>query len=167
MVCWVEAQTRQWHSFEQLNAWLSERCRTLWREIHHPEYKHFSGAEMLEQEQAQMMPMPTVFDGYVESQAKVSSTCLVSVQRNRYSVPCELAGQRVSIRLYAMYMNVVADDHGVAGPAHPPLPHPGDGQRFVSFCTQFHGRQDAYPSQRADTSGFAGGIAEYLHQLHH
>jgi transposase len=111
---WIEAQTRQWHSFEQLNAWLGERCRTLWREIHHPEYKHFSVAEMLEQEQAQMMPMPTVFDGYVESQAKVSSTCLVSVQRNRYSVPCEWAGQRVSIRLYPTCINVVADDQVVA-----------------------------------------------------
>ncbi|MDP3476214.1 MAG: IS21 family transposase, partial [Hydrogenophaga sp.] len=40
------------------------------------------------------------FDGYVERSAKVSSTCLVAVARNRYSVPCELAGQRVSTRLY-------------------------------------------------------------------
>ena len=30
--------------------------------------------------------------GYVERSAKVSSTCLVAVARNRYSVPCELAG---------------------------------------------------------------------------
>jgi hypothetical protein len=39
------------------------------------------------------MPMPTAFDGYVERSAKVSSTCLVAVARNRYSVPCELVGQ--------------------------------------------------------------------------
>ena len=39
------------------------------------------------------MPMPEPFDGYVEILARVSSTCLVSVERNRYSVPCELAGQ--------------------------------------------------------------------------
>jgi len=31
------------------------------------------------------MPMPAPFDGYVETLARVSSTCLVSVQRNRYS----------------------------------------------------------------------------------
>jgi hypothetical protein len=30
----------------------------------------------------------------------VSSTCLVSVARNRDSVPCELFGQMVSTRLY-------------------------------------------------------------------
>jgi hypothetical protein len=40
------------------------------------------------------------FDGYVEKPARVSSTCLVSVARNRYSVPCELANQKVSTRLY-------------------------------------------------------------------
>ena len=55
---------------------------------------------MLELEQAEMMPMTTPFDGYVEKPARVSSTCLVSVHRNRYSVPCEYAGQRVSTRLY-------------------------------------------------------------------
>jgi len=40
--------------------------------------------------------MPAAFDGYVERPARVSSTCLVAVARNRYSVPCELAGQMVS-----------------------------------------------------------------------
>ncbi len=39
------------------------------------------------------------FDGYVEKLARVSSTCLVSVARNRYSVPCERVGQMVSTRL--------------------------------------------------------------------
>ena len=94
---WIEAQTRQWHSFDQLNAWLGERCRALWGEIRHPEYKHFSVLEMLEQERTEMMPMPTPFDGYVQREAKVTSTCLVSVQRNRYSVPCEFAGQHPSL----------------------------------------------------------------------
>ena len=56
------------------------------------------------------MPMPEPFDGYVEKPARVSSTCLVSVARNRYSVPCELAGQMVSTRLYTSSMVVVADN---------------------------------------------------------
>ena len=111
---WIEAQTRQWHSFDQLNAWLGERCRALWAEIRHPEYKHFSVLEMLEQERTEMMPMPTPFDGYVQREAKVTSTCLVSVQRNRYSVPCEFAGQRVSTRLYPTRVSVVAGDAVVA-----------------------------------------------------
>ena len=58
--------------------------------------------------------MPTPFDGYVQREAKVSSTCLVSVHRNRYSVPCEFAGQRVSTRLYPTRISVVAGDAVVA-----------------------------------------------------
>lgn len=33
--------------------------------------------------------MTVAFDGYVESPARVSITCLVTVVRSRYSVPCE------------------------------------------------------------------------------
>lgn len=61
------------------------------------------------------MAMPTPFDGYVERAARVSSTCLVVVGRNRYSVPCEFAGQMVSTRLYPDCLVVVADDAMVAG----------------------------------------------------
>ena len=111
---WLDAQKCQFGSFEQLNAWLGERCRALWSEIRHPEYKQFSVLEMLAQELPEMMPMPAAFDGYVERQARVSSTCLVSVQRNRYSVPCEFAGQRVSTRLYPTRICVVADGAVVA-----------------------------------------------------
>jgi hypothetical protein len=58
--------------------------------------------------------MPEPFDGYVETTARVSSTCLISVARNRYSVPCELAGHMVSARLYPGRVVVVADDKVVA-----------------------------------------------------
>ncbi|CDS55368.1 Mobile element protein [Polaromonas sp. CG9_12] len=111
---WLDAQKCQFGSFEALNAWLSERCRALWSEIRHPEYKQFSVQEMLAQELPEMIPMPAAFDGYVEREASVSSTCLVSVQRNRYSVPCEFAGQRVSTRLYPTRICVVAGGAVVA-----------------------------------------------------
>jgi transposase len=90
---WVEAGQRRFGSFAELNAWLGERCRALWQELRHPQHKAFSIAEMLELEQSHLMPMPVAFDGYVENPAKVSSTCLVTVARNRYSVPCEWAGR--------------------------------------------------------------------------
>jgi hypothetical protein len=96
------------------SAWLGERCRALWRELRHPQHKAFSIAEMLELEQSHLMPMPVAFDGYVENPAKVSSTCLVTVARNRYSVPCEWAGQMVSTHLYPAQIVVVAGDAMVA-----------------------------------------------------
>ena len=111
---WLDAQNQRFGSFAELNAWLGERCLALWGELHHPEYKEFSVAEMLEQELAHMMPMPSSFDGYVEKAARVSSTCLINVQRNHYSVPCELAGQMVSTRLYPGRVVVVAIDAIVA-----------------------------------------------------
>jgi hypothetical protein len=111
---WIEATRRRFGSFVELNAWLGERCRALWGEVRHPEHGQFSVAEMLEHERPHLMPMPEPFDGYVEKPARVSSTCLVSVARNRYSVPCELAGQMVSTRLYPGGVVVVADDAVVA-----------------------------------------------------
>ena len=77
---WIEASKRKWSSLAELNAWLGERCRELWGEIRHPEHKQFSVAEMLELERDHLMPMPAPFDGYVEDNARVSSTCLVSVR---------------------------------------------------------------------------------------
>ncbi|TXT26586.1 MAG: transposase of ISThsp5 IS21 family [Gallionellaceae bacterium] len=111
---WLDAQGQRFGSFAELNAWLGERCRSLWNELRHPDYKEFSVAEMLEQERAQMMPMPTPFDGYVEKLSRVSSTCLINVHRNHYSVPCELAGRMVSTRLYPNWVVVVAGDAVVA-----------------------------------------------------
>jgi len=83
---WIEAAKQRWGSFAELNAWLGQRCKALWDEVRHPEHDQFSVAEMLEHERAHLMPMPTPFDGYVEKPARVSSTSLVSVARNRYSV---------------------------------------------------------------------------------
>jgi transposase len=112
---WIDAAKQRFGSFAELNAWLGNRCRALWGEIRHPDHDQFSVAEMLEHEQPHLMPMSAPFDGYVERPARVSSTCLVSVARNRYSVPCELVGQMVSTRLYPNRVAVVADDAVVAG----------------------------------------------------
>jgi transposase len=117
---WLEAQKQQFATFAEVNVWLGERCREQWHALRHPEYKQFSVAEMLEQERSEMMPMPTPFDGYVDKLARVSSTCLVSVSRNRYSVPCELAGKHVSIHLYPERVLIIAGDVVVA--SHERLP---------------------------------------------
>ena len=97
---WIEAKQQLFSTFEELNVWLEARCCVLWSEVQHPDYAGITIADALEQEQMVLMPMPTPFDGYVEVLARVSSTCLVTVQRNRYSVPCHLANQKVAIHLY-------------------------------------------------------------------
>ena len=110
---WQDAAQERFGSFTELNLWLLARCRALWQELRHPEYD-LTLAEMLEQEQPHLMPMIVPFDGYVETLGKVSSTCLVTLDRNRYSVPCELVGQMVGIRIYPERIDLVAHDAVVA-----------------------------------------------------
>ena len=54
------------------------------------------------------------FDGYVEHMLRVSSTCLVVLDRNRYSVPAAFAGRAVSVRSTATEVRVVADGAVIA-----------------------------------------------------
>ena len=110
---WQDAAKERFGSFTELNLWLLVRCRTLWQELRHPEYD-LTLAEMLEQEQLHLMPMIVPFDGYVETLGKVSSTCLVTFDRNRYSAPCELVGQMVGVRVYPERIDLVAHDAVVA-----------------------------------------------------
>jgi transposase len=110
---WMDAKAQRFSSFDELNVWLEARCRALWLEVQHPD-AGITVADALEQEQLYLMPMPTPFDGYVEVLARVSSTCLVTVQRNRYSVPCHLANQKVAIHLYPDRIEVSAEHAIVA-----------------------------------------------------
>lgn len=111
---WIQAAKQRFGSFAELNAWLADRCRALWDEVRHPERDQFTVAEMLDLERPHLLPMTMAFDGHVEKPARVSSTCLVSVARNRYSVPSEWTGQIVSTRLYPGQEVIVADDKEVA-----------------------------------------------------
>jgi len=121
---WIEAGTRRFGSFAELNAWLGERCRSIWADTVHPIHKQFTVAEMLELERPHLMSTPELFDGYVEKPARVSSTCLVSVARNRYSVPCEWAGHLVSTRLYPNRVDIACAQTIIASHARTP----GSGQ---------------------------------------
>ena len=111
---WQDAGNECFGSFAELNAWLLVRCRSLWQELRHIEYEELSIAEMLEHEPPSLMPMITPFDGYVETLGKVSSTCLVSEDRNRYSAPCERVGQGVSLHISPERIDIVANDALVA-----------------------------------------------------
>lgn len=61
-----------------------------------------------------MRPVAAVFDGYFEQTVRVSSTCRVAYDRNRYSVPAEYAGKTVSLRAYADRLRMVAEGQLVA-----------------------------------------------------
>jgi|TARA_R100000935_G_scaffold12586_1_gene24984 hypothetical protein len=55
------------------------------------------------------MPLPPAFDGFVEHSKRVSPTCLISFERNRYSVPASFANRPVSLRVYPERLVIAAE----------------------------------------------------------
>jgi transposase len=111
---WREASERRWPDLATLNAWLAERCRACWAETAHPEWPALTVAEVLQDEQARLMPCPKPFDGYIEQPVRVSATALVHFQRNRYSVPTRDVNAVLSLRAYPDTLVLVADGVEVA-----------------------------------------------------
>jgi hypothetical protein len=60
------------------------------------------------------MPIKAVFDGYVETMRRVTSLCLINIQRNRYSVPAQWVNQAVSVRVTANTIRMVANGQVIA-----------------------------------------------------
>ncbi|MDJ0391695.1 IS21 family transposase, partial [Roseomonas sp. E05] len=100
--------TPQATSLEALNTWLEQRCLALWEEIPHG-VEPGSVAAAWRQEVDCLMPVQRVFDGFVDETKRVSPTCLVHFERNRYSVPASFANRPVSLRIYPDRIVVVAE----------------------------------------------------------
>ena len=109
-----DARHRMWQpvpafpTLAELNEWLENRCKSLWHEIVHGKLPG-TVADVWEQERPTLMPMPRPFDGFVEHTKRVSPTCLVHFERNRYSVPASYANRPVSLRVYAERLVVAAE----------------------------------------------------------
>jgi transposase len=120
-----DARHRIWHqvndrntptftSLAALNDWLMRRCQSLWSEIRHPEQSDRTIAEVWEDERKHLMALPPPFDGFIEHIKRVSPTCLIHLERNRYSVPASFANRPVSVRLYADRIVVAAEGNIIA-----------------------------------------------------
>jgi hypothetical protein len=59
------------------------------------------------------MALPPAFDGFVEYSKRVSPTCLITFERNRYSVPASFANRRVSLHVYPDRLVVAAEGQTV------------------------------------------------------
>jgi len=105
---WLFTPCPRFEDLAQLNAWLEARCRELAARPH-PAEQGRTVADCFAEEQPLLRPVTAAFDGYVEKSLRVSSTCLVQADGNRYSVPAEWAGKVVSTRLTADKLRVAAD----------------------------------------------------------
>jgi transposase len=97
-----------------LNDWLEQQCQALWTQIRHPEQSHRTVAEVFDDERGTLMAVPPPFDGFVEHTKRVSPTCLINFERNRYSVPAAFANRAVSLRVYAARLVIVAEARVIA-----------------------------------------------------
>jgi transposase len=113
---WLFTPLARFASFTELNAWLATRCKEL-AQRKHPTQGQRTIAECFADEQPLLRPITASFDGYVEHMLRVSSTCLVNADRNRYSVPAGYAGHAVSVRMTADQVRVVVNSEVIA--AHP------------------------------------------------
>jgi transposase len=109
---WLFTPTPRFADFAALNAWLATRCRELGARRHPTQEATI--AEIFALEQPMLQPVSMPFDAYIELPLRVSSTCLVTVDRNRYSVPAEWVGKVVSVRISAHSIRVVAGGELVA-----------------------------------------------------
>lgn len=94
---------------EELNQWLSDRCRTLAAGHKHPEFKDKTVAECFAEEKQHLVTVSSPFDGYKEVPARVSGTSLVAYDSNRYSVNTKAVGKTAMVRAYANRVIIVHD----------------------------------------------------------
>jgi len=89
---WLFTPRLKFADFDALNGWLARCCHEL-AGRRHPSEAGRTVADCFAEEQPLLRSVTATFDGYVEQTLRVSSTCLVHVDRNRYSVPAEWAGK--------------------------------------------------------------------------
>ena len=101
-------------SYDELNAWLMDKC-IAWAKAHpHPEQPDRTIWEVFEEERPKLIPYRGRFDGFHALPASVSKTCLVRFDNNKYSVSASAVGRPVDIHAYAERVVIRQDGRIVA-----------------------------------------------------
>ena len=106
-------------SIDEANAWLFDESLRQANKQAHPDLAGMTVAQAFELERAALRPLGPAFDGFFESDHVASSTCLVSFDRNRYSVMAKAGRMAVQVRAYATRIVIRCGDEVVA--EHPRL----------------------------------------------
>lgn len=101
-------------SLAELNAWLEDQCVAYAKRTKHPEFKDRTVWEVFNEERSSLMALRSPFDGFVEKAVRATTTCLIPVDHNRYSVDAGAAGRMVLVRSHADRIVVLHEDTVVA-----------------------------------------------------
>src|ERR1700731_474594 len=104
-------------TYDELNAWLMDRCIAYAKAHHHPELTEQTVWEVFEAERPKLVPYAGRFDGFHAVPASVSKTCLVRFDNNKYSVAASAVGRPVEVHAYADRI-VIRQDGRIVG-EHP------------------------------------------------
>jgi len=105
------AMRRRFASLGELNEWLESECRNYAATAKHPDLKEKTVDQVFVGEKVHLLTLPvSPFDGYTESNVRVSSQLLVNFDRNRYSVNAMAVRKTVTVRAYADRVIVVWND---------------------------------------------------------
>ena len=92
---------RKAKDLQALNEALMGDCLAWAKSRPHPVFKDKTVWVVFEEERPSLLQVARPFDGYAEREVRVSTTALVSFDRNRYSVACTAVGRSVQLRSYA------------------------------------------------------------------
>ena len=101
-------------SFEEMNAHLRSCVIAHAKMTTHPEKREKSIYAAFEEEREFLVKTALPFDACMALEVRVSPQCLVTFDRNRYSVPCAYANKSVQRRVYACHIRFYADGRLIA-----------------------------------------------------
>ena len=104
----------RFRSYDELNAWLLDRCVAYAKAHPHPERPEQTVWDAFEEERPHLVAYRGRFDGFHALPASVSKTCLVRFDTNKYSVNAKAVGRPVEIHAYADRI-VIRQDGVVVG----------------------------------------------------
>jgi transposase len=104
-------------SYDELNAWLLDKCVAYAKAHRHPEIADKTVWEIFEEERTKLVPLRGRFDGFHAVSAAVSKTCLVRFDSNKYSVKASAVGRPVEVQAYAD--RIVIRQDGIVVAEHP------------------------------------------------
>src|SRR4051812_12377101 len=101
-------------SYDELNAWLIDKCIAYAKAHPHPERAEQTVWEVFEEERPRLVAYRGRFDGFHALPASVSKTCLVRFDNNKYSVNASAVGRPVELHAYADRIVIRQDGRIVA-----------------------------------------------------
>lgn len=112
---WLFKPRLKYPNIEALNEYLAQQCQIIADKRKHPTQPDKTIEEMFQSEKIHLRPLPdSSFANYNETHLRVSSTCLVNFDRNKYSVDCAYANQVVVLRAYATRIEIMLDNQLIA-----------------------------------------------------